>query len=78
MPKKTLETIVTLRAENAELKKENEYLKSLLDDRCDRCISRERAEARKEFVDTLKKIYPVHEGLHRIIDDLLEEMEKET
>jgi K+/H+ antiporter YhaU regulatory subunit KhtT len=33
---------------------EIERLKKLLDDKCDRCIARDRAEAIKEFVERLK------------------------
>ena len=47
MAEKELETI-------AELRAENEYLKKLLDDRCNRCIASERADARKELAE---KIY---------------------
>ena len=44
------------------LTEENEKLTKLLDDRCDRCIERERADTAKYLIDRIKGYYEVHKG----------------
>ena len=46
------------------LKEENERLKKLLDDKCDRCIEKERTEAIKEFADNLCRVFAGHSDYH--------------
>lgn len=45
-------------------KADNERLKKLLDDKCDRCIEKERAEAIKEVADNLYRVFAGHSDYH--------------
>ena len=55
---------------------EIERLQKLLDDKCDRCIARDRAEAIKEFAERLKEKKGIYNTFasERIIDNLVKEM----
>ncbi len=55
-------------------------LEKLLDDKCDRCISKDKAEAIKEFADRLKDVFVTIDGTFECceiedhIDNLVKEM----
>ena len=74
-------TLALERAKVKELTEENERLKLLLDDRCDRCIERNRAGTVWEMTERLKarfdngndRIYTGY-NIHRFIDQIAKEM----
>lgn len=47
-----------------EQQAEIEKLVKLLDDKCDRCIAKERTEAVKEFANELKRVFAGHSDYH--------------
>lgn len=58
---------------------EIERLQKLLDDKCDKCIARDRAEAIKEFADKLKSQFHIScdytcNYVRAVINDLVKEM----
>ena len=66
----TEKVIDLLHRQRAEIEK----LQKLLDDKCDRCIERDRAEAIKEFADRLRSHYPHTQSILKRIDCIEKKM----